>query len=620
MIVEGWPQGLRQEAIYRAIFERSEDAILIANDLGQYVHVNAAACRLYGVEKEELLGKTAADFAPPEMDFEAAWSAFLEAGKSRGRFALHLPNGKIRTVDFNAVARVAPGYHLSILRDITEQLEAEQRLHVLSSVVEETEELVMITDKEGVVTYVNPAFEKTTGWCREEVLGRSVRDEDFLKSGHHPESFYDEMWEMLARGEVFQAVFVNRKRDGTQFREDRVIKSITSDDGQLVHYFSTGRDVTLQDAFKERLLSSQKMEALGRLAGGVSHDFNNLLTVILSYGSFALKSLDRDSQVRGDVQKIVAAAQRAEKVTRQLLSFSRRKPVRPTHVDVAGVVDTLVPMLQRVVGEHIQVGTVLTRGLAVFIDVGELEQVLLNLVVNARDAMPAGGVLRLEASCVQEAERGDLVCIRVADTGVGMDAEVVKHAIDPFFTTKAIDKGSGLGLSTCYGIIRQAGGFMDIESQVGEGTTVSLYLPRSQVELETVSQSTVEMSVEAQPGETILVVEDEATILSLAERILTELGYEVLVAENGFQAVEVLKRQGRVDLLLTDVVMPQMNGRELARRIRIERPDIQVLYMSGYTTNSLPLPGEDDFEFVEKPFSPEELGRYVRQVLDRGKA
>ncbi|MFN8458930.1 MAG: response regulator [Anaerolineae bacterium] len=390
------------------------------------------------------------------------------------------------------------------------------------------------------------------------------------------------------------------------------------------------RDISERKAAEEakakleaQLRQAQKMESIGRLAGGVAHDFNNLLTVILGYSDLMQAQLPADDPLQDKVEQIQQAAERAESLTRQLLAFSRKQMLAPVVLDLNDLVENLRKMLGRLIGEDISLTTMLQAGLwSVKADPGQIEQVIMNLAVNARDAMPAGGRLILETHNVQENQSERLgspqVLLVVTDSGHGMDEATVARIFEPFFTTKEQGKGTGLGLATVYGIVKQSGGEITVESQPGQGTSFKIYLPAHEVTLAH-SFSPRPQQV-ARPGyETILLVEDNEMVRNLVRVALRNYGYTLLEAEQGDQALTLAEQhEGGLDLLLTDVVMPQMSGREVAERLKARYPHLKVLFMSGYTDDEVIRHGllTDEVEFISKPFSPSFLAAKVREMLD----
>ena len=389
-------------------------------------------------------------------------------------------------------------------------------------------------------------------------------------------------------------------------------------------------DVTERRALEQQLQQSQKMEAVGRLAGGIAHDFNNLLMVISGYSEFLLDRLGPDPALRGPAQEIAGASQRASSLTRQLLAFSRKQMLAPKILDLNGVVTENLKMLTRVIGEDIDLLMVPASSLgAVRADAGQIDQVIMNLAVNARDAMPSGGKLTIETSNVSLDEEyarfhaplraGEYVMLSISDTGLGMDSETQSHIFEPFFTTKG-PKGTGLGLSTVYGIVKQSGGYIWVYSEPGKGSTFKIYLPRVAERVEPAQVLVPEEPAFTEPGtETILLAEDEANLRYLARQFLEKQGYRVIEAVDGAAAMQIaVAHEGIIHLLLTDVIMPGMNGRELAQRISEIRPNTKVLYMSGYTENVIGHNGtlDADVRLLQKPFTLRDLKNTVREVLD----
>jgi signal transduction histidine kinase len=402
-------------------------------------------------------------------------------------------------------------------------------------------------------------------------------------------------------------------------------------EGRLVGILGIGRDVTERVQLEQQLRQAQKMEAVGRLAGGIAHDFNNILTAITGYADLLLEDLGATDPRRQDADEIHKAADRAAGLTRQLLAFSRQQVLQPTVIEVNKLVGDLEKMLRRLLGEDVELTTRLapTTG-RVKADPGQLEQVIMNLAVNARDAMPTGGKLTLETGNMDldesyatdhyPARAGPFVMLAVSDTGIGMSEETQAHMFEPFFTTKEKGKGTGLGLATVYGIIKQSGGFIWVYSEVGHGTTFKLYLPRVEELAERAAAPAQARARPARGTETILVVEDEAPVRNVARQVLERHGYTVLEAASAEAALDLATRySGTIHLLLTDVVMPGLNGRELASRLADLRNDARVIFMSGYTDDAVTRHGvlEPGAAYVQKPFTPDAIARKVREVLDQ---
>jgi len=419
-----------------------------------------------------------------------------------------------------------------------------------------------------------------------------------------------------------------KRKDGGLLTVQLNVRAVRNAARQVEYYETFVRDVTEQRRLQQQVLQSQKMEAVGRLAGGIAHDFNNLLTVITSYSDLLLEDLGKDDPKRDDVEQVRKAAEGAASLTRQLLAFSRQQVLAPRVVSLNAVVDSLQKILRRVIGEDVELATALAPDLgAVKADVGQLEQVLMNLTVNARDAMPTGGKLTIETANVEHdpayararegAAVSRFVMLAVTDTGVGMDEATKARIFEPFFTTKEAGKGTGLGLATVYGIVNQSGGFIWVYSEPGNGTSFKIYLPRVDAPAEGVKAAG---SVSVPRGtETVLLVEDAAAVRAVAKQVLQRQGYTVLEAPHGEAALHLAqKHRGPIHLLLTDVVMPVLSGRRLAEQLAPLRPDMKVLYASGYTDDSVVRHGilESGTAYLQKPFTPDSLARKVREVLD----
>ena len=510
------------------------------------------------------------------------------------------------------------------LRAERKQAEAEKTR--LVTAIEQSAEGVVITNTAGDIEYVNPAFSRMTGYSREEATGHNPR---MLKSDKQKPPFYQQLWMTILNGNVWQGELVNRRKDGKLYTEDLRIAPVRDTSGEITHFIAIKQDVSERKQLEDRVRQSQKMEAVGRLAAGVAHDFNNLLTVINGYCEMALSSVNFIDPMRHDLEEIRKAGNRAAALTRQLLAFSRQQVLALQVLDLNAVVADLEKALRRMIGEDIDLTIVRSPDLEeVKADPTQIDQILLNLAANARDAMPQGGKLTIETSNVDLGAEyahqhpavppGRYVMLAVSDTGIGMDTETQGHIFEPFFTTKEVGKGTGLGLATVYGIVRQSGGFIWVYSEPGRGTTFKIYIP-----------SVVDAAKPATPPpapessfagtETVLLVEDEKAVRDLANRILRSFGYHVLESNSPEDALQIAERYPRmIHLLLTDVVMPRISGPQLAGQLISMRPDLKVLYFSGYTANAVVDHGvlEKDIAFLPKPFTPAALAHKVREVLD----
>ena len=494
------------------------------------------------------------------------------------------------------------------------------------TLVESARDVIFALSPDGLFTALNSAFETITGWTREEWLGKpftGLLHADDVKAAN-------ELFSRVLRLEPRPSAQLRfRHRDGSYLVGD-VHANLHRQDVRVLGLLGIVRDVTDRVRLEDELRQAQKMEAVGRLAGGVAHDFNNLLTAIGGYSDLLLSDLAPGDPRRSDVEEIKKAAERAAALTRQLLAFSRRQVLQPRVLDLNVVVVGAEKLLRRLIGEDVRLATRLEPSLgAVRADAGQLEQVVMNLAVNARDAMRGGGTLTLETRSVDitKARRteeqapmppGPYIELRVSDTGVGIDAETKRHLFEPFFTTREKGKGTGLGLATVYGIVKQSGGFIWVDSEPGRGTTFTIHLPRVDERVDA-DEAGRPVRSEVSGTETVLLVEDEVAVRTVVRESLRVHGFKVLEAQDGEVALRVAAdATAPIDLLLTDVVMPGLSGRALADRLTAERPGLRVLYMSGYTDDALGPHGvlEPGLHYLQKPFAPDVLARKVREVLD----
>ena len=623
-------EALREsEALFRNLFEHHVAVKLIIDpESGDIIDANRAAAQFYGWSREQLKHMRIQDLntlSHEEVmkEMEKARSSERDYFEFRHRRA----DGSIRDVEVfsSEVEAGGRGVLHSIIHDVTERKRAEEDRERLAAAIEQAGEVVMVTDPEGTIQYVNPAFEKATGYSRQEAVGRNPR---FLKSGEQDLAFYQELWQTISSGRTWQGTLVNRRKDGRLYTEEATISGVRDASGRIVSYVAVKRDITGQRLLEDQLRQAQKMESIGRLAGGVAHDFNNMLQVIISYVEMSLMKVDVSTPMQKYLLEIRRAAQRSAEITGQLLAFARRQTVSPKVLDLNDAVSGTQKMIQRLIGEDIDLAWMPGHDLGkVKIDPGQLDQILANLAVNARDAISGVGKLIIETEKAAFDEEycathsgfvpGEYLVLAVRDNGCGMDKETMSQIFEPFFTTKEEGKGTGLGLATVYGIVKQNSGFIDVSSEPGHGTTFEVYLPRVQ---ETAPVEAEARIPAARGGtETVLVVEDEVAILELAGELLAQLGYKVLTARTPEEAMgRSAENAGAIHLLITDVVLPQMNGKQLAERLRASQPVMKCLFMSGYTADIIAHRGflEEGVSFIAKPFSIATLAEKVRQVLD----
>jgi PAS domain S-box-containing protein len=569
----------------------------------------------------------------------ATWQVFLEPLKVASVLLLPL-TVEAEVTGLLALAATEPRHfsdnQINLGRSVADQvagalsrIQLQQQYRQLSTAIEQTAENVVITDEIGTILYVNPAFEQTSGYSRAEVLGQNPR---LLKSGRQPIAFYRQLWQTINTGQVWQGRLINKKKDGSLYTEEATISPIRNEQGAIVNYVAVKRDVTRELKLEEQYHQAQKMEAIGLLAGGIAHDFNNILTGINGFAELLYQELPPHSSQQEDVAKILKGGQRAAELVRQLLAFSRKQIIEPKVVNLNSLVGDLERTLLRLIGEHIQLTTRLAPQLgSIKADPAQLEQIMLNLAINARDAMPNGGQLKFETANVTlmdedvsgqlELQPGEFVRLTVSDTGIGMSAEVKAHLFEPFFTTKELGRGTGLGLATVYGIVKQNRGSIWVDSEPGQGATFQIYLPR--VDESVTPQPQPEWMVALPQGsETILLVEDEPQVRELAAKMLSAHGYRVVVAANGLEALKAAEEiDDRFDLLITDVVMPWLSGPELVAKLKQKRPDLKVLYVSGYGDEMIAHHGvlEPDVVLLSKPFTAGLLAQKIRQLLESTK-
>ncbi len=626
-------EGLRsQNEALQAIIQQIPIMIAFQDASGRPYLFNREFERALGWSVGDALGEDfLVDVVADATELPRARALIAAADGQWGFFRVRTREGKVLDAVF-ACVRLADGTRISLGQDVTHLRSSDERIAALSRAVDDSPVSIVMTDREGRIEYVNRKFTEVTGYAPEECIGQNPR---LLKSGETPRGVYAEMWRTIASGGEWRGEICNRRKDGTLFWERASISAVTNDEGTIMHFVALKEDITEQRrseaALRQsqlQLLQSTKMEAVGRLAGGVAHDFNNLLGVIVGYSDLLLRGLGDDEPRRSKVEQIAKAAARAADLTRQLLAFSRKQVLEPKVLSLESVVGETEKMLRRLIGEDIEFVVVPHGSVGrIQADPGQIEQVLVNLAVNARDAMPDGGTLSIEMANVDVDELyasshepfvpGRYVRITVSDTGVGMDKDTQTHIFEPFFTTKEKGKGTGLGLATVYGIVKQSGGFIWVYSEPGLGSSFKIYLPRVEAD-EEVEERPTGASVPRGTGEVILLVEDDPSLRDLVYELLEGGGYTVLAAADGSEALRIAsQRERQVDLLLTDVIMPGMSGRVVADRLRERWPDLRVLFMSGYSDEAISRKGilDPGFRYIQKPFNETTLAEAVRGAV-----
>lgn len=605
---------------------------------GRFVYVNSAYARMIGnTSREAMVGKSWREVSDPQnrgpVELEIR-EALKQRGKWFGPLTLHHPGDKVVRAEM-AVTTLPDGGTICVSHDITERV-SEQRARAETetkyrTLIEQVAAISYIAElgTQGQWLYVSPQIETILGYTMDEWLIASREWLLRIPPEDHPIVIAAE--ERSARGEPFQAEYRIIRKDGeTIWVSDSAVVVRGSDSHPVMEGIIV--DITDRKMLEDQLQQARKMEAVGRLAGGVAHDFNNLLTIIKGYVEMAQqRCLDRP-ELHSDIRRIEEAADRAVTLVRQLLAFSRKQVLRPKILDLNTIIVNLDPLLRRLMSENIEMKTLVSEEVgAIKADPGQIEQVIMNLVVNARDALPSGGRILIETSNVDLDSTytrdhavvipGPYVLLAVTDTGVGMTPETVGHIFEPFYTTKESGRGTGLGLSTAYGIVKQSGGYIWVYSELGKGTTFKVYLPRVTDAIPaSAAPATTTSSATRKGHETILLVEDEPDLRELTQMVLSERGYKVIGAPSPAEAERLAGSNGaEIHLLLTDVVMPGISGRELAKRLTGRFPNLRVMYMSGYTYNVIAQDGtlEEGISFLQKPFTPQTLKEKVREALDR---
>jgi PAS domain S-box-containing protein len=625
---------IEERYLLHTLMDNLPDAIYFKDRESRFTRTNKAHAKQFGLSHHaQAVGKTDFDFFTAEHA-QPAYNDEQEIIRT-GQPVVNKeeretwPDGRVTWVSTTKMPlRDAHGNIIGtfgVSRDITQHKQAEAEHARLVTAIEQSAEAVVITNTTGGIEYVNPAFTRITGYGREEVLGQNPR---ILKSDKQDPEFYQQLWATILNGQIWHGELINRRKDGSLYTEEMNIAPVRNQVGEITHFIATKQDVTEHKQLEQQLIQAQKMEAVGRLAGGVAHDFNNLLTIINGYAQLLIEPISPQDPRRGHLKEILMAGERAASLTRQLLAFSRRQVLEPRVLNLNSVLADVAKMLRRLIGEDVELVSTLKPDLGrVKVDPGQIEQVIMNLAVNARDAMPQGGKLFIETSNVEidanYARRhspmmpGKYVMVAVSDTGCGMDLETQAHAFEPFFTTKEKGHGTGLGLATVYGIVKQSGGFIWVYSAPGHGSTFKIYLPFIEEALPTAEPAEAPAEL-AKGSETVLVVEDERGVRSLVCEALASHGYKVLEAAGAASALEISERYTEpIHLLLTDVVMPQTGGKELAKGFSTLHPETKVLYMSGYTDDAIVRHGilEGGTSFLQKPFQPKALLLKIREVL-----
>jgi two-component system cell cycle sensor histidine kinase/response regulator CckA len=627
------PGSTPSTALLAAIVNGADEAIFTKTLDGTITSWNPAAERLYGYRPDEIIGRSVGLLAPPDRQDEiAGFLAAVARGESITGFETErlardgrLVQVSLRILPLRDDAGRVVGAS-TIARDVTAARDAEVERAWRADILDSLDEGVLVTDLNRVFIYANQALARIYGIPIEQLMGTTIPE---IKDVSIDEDEASGIASRVDAGEVWRGDI-----EITNVAGEKLTLELTANTVDLGRRgrgrIAIVRDVTERRSLEAQIRQAQKMEAVGQLAGGVAHDFNNLLTAIRGFAEFARGRLMDDPVGLADMDEVLANSDRAALLVRQLLAFSRRQDLQPRVIEPFTIIEGIAPMMRRLIGEHIELATHVKRGVGLIrVDPNQLEQVVINLAINARDAMPRGGKLTIELDNVvldeayaqghAEVVPGRYVLLAISDTGTGMDAETRRRIFEPFFTTKPAGEGTGMGLATAYGIVKQSGGSIFVYSEPGAGTTFRIYFPLVAAADATAPADLKPVGPDAVGTETILLVEDEPAVRNFGQRALAERGYLVLVAGSGAEAIATADAyHDRIDLLITDVVMPRMQGRELAARLTASRPGLRVLFVSGFTENSVTDHGVPavGIQFLAKPFSSTRLNAAVRAVLD----
>jgi two-component system, cell cycle sensor histidine kinase and response regulator CckA len=614
-------QALREsEERFRLIAEHAQDLIALLDSEGRFSYLSPSWESALGYPAGALLGTVALELIHPDD-----WPEGAKLGEGKLRELRHRKaDGSwlwVEGLSYSVAGRLTASHFAVIARDISERRRAEDRLHDL---FENANDLISTCDLDGRLTSANGAFARLSGHARPELIGMKFDQLYTADSVSRAKEMRRRKLEGEMRATTYEMEMV--AKDGGSVPIE-VSTRLIVEGGKPVGTQSIGRDLSERKLLEEELRQAQKMEAVGQFAGGIAHDFNNLLSVISGYTEILLRRLGREGEESKEIVEINKAAERAARLTRQLLAYSRKQLLEPRVLDLNDLVSEAQTMLERVIGENIEFSTTLADDLGcISADQGQIEQIIMNLVVNARDAMPQGGTLLLETCNVTRADlptstrsdttAGDYVLLAVTDTGHGMDAATAARIFEPFYTTKARDVGTGLGLSTVYGIVKQSGGHIEVESEPGMGTSFRLYFPQVAEKAEAFSPKPPdERSLIG--SETVLLVEDEAALRAVGKEMLEMYGYTVLLAGDGAAGLELAQNHpDPIQLLMTDILMPKMGGTELAARLSTLRPELKVLYTSGYNDSGNSPQSVAGARYLQKPYAMEDLARTLRELLD----
>ena len=612
----------------KTLFDSANDGIFFI-DAKKILDCNKKAENILGYHGQDLLGSNFSEYSAPKSKrkMQRLLNQAAQGMDQSLEWVLIRKDGTLFNAEVSLKRVLIAGHYqiLGMVRDLTEKQRFEKEIGMLAHAIMSISECVTVIDTDMKILFVNDAFQKTFGYDKTEVIGKPIT---MIFSGNNPKELTAAVFSQTAQG-GWQGEMLSKRKNGNEFQVLFSTSVMRGEQHKPIAFIAVAKEMTEYKFLENQLRQSQKMEAIGILAGGVAHDFNNLLTVIRGYTELLLTKLTISDPLVQSVHQIDKAAERAVALTKQLLAFSRRQIMQPRVINLNHLIREMEKMLRRIIGEDIDFVTDLEVNLDhIKADPGQMEQVIMNIVINARDALAGGGKLTIgtknvyidarQAAQYPPMEVGNYACLSIHDTGMGMDKETQAHIFEPFFTTKEKGKGTGLGLATVYGIVKQSGGFIWVHSTPQMGSTFEIYLPLVHEEHAKVSVKSV-----SHPGlkgkETVLIVEDDDDVRQLLTETLKQYGYTVLHSPDGDSAIITYDRyKDPIHLVLTDVIMPKMSGRELVEKLLIRHAGLKVLYMSGYTDNSIVHRGllEAGTNFIQKPFTRMEILRKIREVLE----
>jgi PAS domain S-box-containing protein len=621
---------------YQDLYDFAPLGYLTVDGKGFILEANLMVTRLLDVERASLIGKPLSYFVSKE-DADTFYLKLREVVETplkqtwEMRLNNHSNGAQIHAQVDGMAAQDREGNFAGariVISDITERKRREDTQRRLSTAIEQAAEGILITDTDGIIQYVNPSLEHISGYNKTELLGTKS---NIFKSDEHDQALFKDLWDTINAGNVWTGRFTNKRKDGVLYYVDATITPVKDSSGKIINFVVVKRDVTERLELSRQLLQAQKMEAIGTLAGGVAHDFNNILQIVLGYSEVLLQGKKAPEFDYEDVEKIYQAGKRGAELVKGLMMFSRKAEIQPKPINLNEQVEQLTRMLARTIPKMIEIERILAPDLAIInADATQMDQVVMNLAVNAKDAMHDEGKLTIEtASVVLDDEYcrahagvspGPYVLLMVSDTGHGMNKEILARIFEPFFTTKAEGKGTGLGLSTVYGIVKQHNGSIDCESEPGHGTTFKIYVPAIS-RREAVSESTTKETGPKGGTETILVVDDEESVRGMIGQILSRAGYKLMTACDGKEALDLYKQEGaKISLVILDLMMPKMGGQKCLEELLKINPQAKVLIATGVSSNNQQTSLTIDSGakvVIHKPYDINLLLTTVRDILDR---